>query len=250
MIKSTDSLSKEDIDALIFEEIIALHIKSFIDPINAKKLGSILSSDKNRSSYTHEKKEGSNYIQVSFGVDRVGVPFNMTYSSNNDSLDFYFQNKNYFLNLTRKYELAFIDDLRTQLDDIYGATRARKDGASLALGIGRIGHANEDMLYTNPHIDKPPAELLSVVKQFGANIYLNMPKYGGEIEIWDDDTPPTSVIDRNALHEPYVISPKEGDLVILNTRKPHAVKPHHKGERISASCFIGYEKDKPLQMWS
>ena len=57
---------------------------------------------------------------------------------------------------------------------------------------------------------------------------------------------------RDKLPAPYVThKPEQGELLLFNARKLHAVKPVYGSPRLSISCFIGYYgSDKPLTYWS
>ena len=43
---------------------------------------------------------------------------------------------------------------------------------------------------------------------------------------------------------------KKGDLIILNSGRPHAVRGFEDGVRISMQTFISYRKDNILQLFS
>lgn len=98
--------------------------------------------------------------------------------------------------------------------------------------------------------------------QLGVNIYLSSAQSGGELEIWnysfsDEDCLKYGVegsygFDRSLLPaNSLVLKPEEGDLVILNTTKVHAINKVLRGERMTISGFIGFwGNDKPLKCWS
>ena len=50
--------------------------------------------------------------------------------------------------------------------------------------------------------------------------------------------------------ESIYIKPECGDLVLINTRRPHATKTFDSGSRVAVASFIGYNPGEPLQFWS
>ena len=105
-----------------------------------------------------------------------------------------------------------------------------------------------------------------------SNIYLDVPQGGGELSIWNIRL--DSSLSSNPLYQliaspetfgselqqiihrgiprPLVIKPNPGDLVILDTSRPHAVAGFERGRRISIQTFIRPEgkPDQHLLLWS
>ena len=98
--------------------------------------------------------------------------------------------------------------------------------------------------------------------QLGMNIYLELPEKGGQLQLWDislSDSEYNSMrlndsygIERALLPEPSMtIKPSEGELVLIDTKKLHAISPLQKGRRITLSSFLGViDEVEPLLMWS
>jgi hypothetical protein len=55
---------------------------------------------------------------------------------------------------------------------------------------------------------------------------------------------------QSMLPKPREIKIKQGDLVLINTGRPHAVSGYSGGPRVSIQAFITYKKGKPLQIWA
>ena len=91
---------------------------------------------------------------------------------------------------------------------------------------------------------------------------IEVPKQGGELEVWN--TRPSEDeyqrlksdrhygIDRDRLRPAdFTTRPEDGDLIIINPRFIHAVRPVHHTPRITLSSFIGYfGEQSPLIYWS
>lgn len=162
--------------------------------------------------------------------------------------------------------LSPIDDLRLKLDEVWprGAHLLDVDGEKCFTGVTRYQEPDIDLC---PHIDKLewnlPAHLqVSLQAQLSANIYLQVPEHGGELEVWN--TRPSEDeyqhlksdrhygIDRHLLRPAdFTTRPKDGDLIIINPRFIHAVRPVQHTPRITLSSFIGYfGEQSPLIYWS
>lgn len=48
----------------------------------------------------------------------------------------------------------------------------------------------------------------------------------------------------------FLLKPRVGELIIINTRRPHAVAAYEQGIRVSVACFIGYVQENPLKLYS
>lgn len=108
-------------------------------------------------------------------------------------------------------------------------------------------------------------------RQFSSNIYLHVPARGGELRIWNvrldrrTDRNPIYRLIKNAafapavresiteyMPEPAVIRPAAGDLVLLDTSRPHAVAGFRSGHRVSIQAFftVGRKGARRITMWS
>lgn len=99
-------------------------------------------------------------------------------------------------------------------------------------------------------------------KQFAFNCYLQMPKQGGELRLWDlslSDDAYNKLKGSSYGIAPHLlppanaeIKPEVGELVIFNSRKVHAVAASQCGTlRVSISGFILYTgENQPLGLWS
>ncbi|EIK94835.1 prolyl 4-hydroxylase, alpha subunit [Pseudomonas sp. M47T1] len=159
-----------------------------------------------------------------------------------------------------------IDEFRLCLDEAWprGAHLLDVDGQKCFTGVCRYQAPDIDLC---PHIDKLewnlPAHLqVNLQAQLSVNIYLQVPPQGGELEVWD--IRPTAAeyqwlksdrhygIDRDRLRPAdFTTRPEDGDLIIINPRFIHAVRPVHASPRITLSSFIGYfGEQSPLIFWS
>jgi hypothetical protein len=106
--------------------------------------------------------------------------------------------------------------------------------------LTRSGHGYA--LETLPHVDGPwPCD-----QHFGINVFCSTPAIGGELEVFGGPT-----LLHNEIHQvspkydfrqdgrsSELIKPAPGDLIIVNTRRPHAVKGFSQGTRTSVSAFM------------
>lgn len=159
-----------------------------------------------------------------------------------------------------------VDKLRLDLDENWpGGTKLLEiESSKFYAGMCRIFKPGS---YAEPHNDSIARDLLMpnsfyIQNQLACNIYLKVPKIGGELMLWDDW--PTNEeykirkkvdsygVSEDTLLEPSIkILPEEGDLVMFNSTRIHSVKSIIKGERFTSTAFVGLNnKDNSLNIWS
>lgn len=261
LCRSEKRINIELFDRLIKNEILALVISNYYQSELCNLLSNELLKSKNVQLYTHEVIENDKIVQKDFGVNRVGTPFNLTYhSTQKDLIEKYYHDAESGIETMRSFcypALSPIDKLRLELDEnfIPGATVAHFQNKKMLAGIGRISLASLSYLSEEqPHFDALPLRYASLDVQLAANIYLKVPDEGGELELWNVPslTPLAKVPAnwRSELPPSIKIKPKKGDLIIFNSRKPHAICAFKCDERITAQVFIGYQKGHPFMLWN
>ncbi|APJ03248.1 2OG-Fe(II) oxygenase [Silvanigrella aquatica] len=261
-IHIANKLFSKDINSLIKDEILALIVEKFYAHESCIQLSSNILKSKESEKYMHENIENKEIVNYYFGVDRLGVPFNLTY---NQSFESEIVHKYYDQILPSRERLrkfakpavTSIDKLRLELDEQYeyGANVAHFQGKKMLTGIARIAKAKLSyMSAEQPHFDALPEKYFNLDKQFAANIYLKVPHVGGELEIWDvAPLPPLFNAPkkwREQLPTSIKITPKTGDLIIFNCRRPHAIGAFEGEDRISEQTFIGYKSKQSLKLWN
>ncbi len=170
------------------------------------------------------------------------------------------------------------DKLRLELDDLWpwgahvGSILCKGPDANpskLYSGIGRLMRGGDPAmanLESQPHFDCLPPHLIDIECQFSANIYVSVPTAGGQLELWPQAKPLAfDEIERTAAGTDWraklaqeavqqspsvLIQPRLGDLILLNTRMPHAVRQFDSGKRYSIQTFLGYRHQSPLLLWN
>lgn len=163
--------------------------------------------------------------------------------------------------------LTPIDKLRLELDELWpaGAMLASIEGHKMYAGVVRVikeGGSSEPHQDTLPWHVRDCEVAQSFIGQLSANTYLSIPPEGGELQLWRLslneeqsallETKGSYGLDGSSLPPPeYEIKPAIGELILINTRKVHAVKECRGAYRVSWSNFIGFAGvDKPLLLWS
>jgi hypothetical protein len=140
----------------------------------------------------------------------------------------------------------------------FGVGPLRIGDTKLSQGITRanLPRAPAETYAVAPHVDIIPNHIAAVTHQFSCNLYLALPPAGGELAIWDIPAAlvPLSLgedgqISDARLPAPIRVRPEPGDVVILNSRKPHAVLGFSSGVRATHSCFLDIEPEAPIRMW-
>lgn len=256
-------LTADWLRALFEGEICAIRVPGYTPLATCAKLGDWFLETELRENYRHETYVDGKVETLHYGVDRIGHPYNLTYYAERSSpvVRHYYDNALPSIRLVRQIcgpELSPIDRLRLELDETWptGANIGTFDGPKMFCGIGRVTLPKKRILELQPHCDSLPLGY-SLDGQFSANVYLAVPRVGGELELWD--VPPLSqreIIEleqscnvREMLPPPLRIHPNVGELIVFNTRKPHAVRSFEDGNRVSIQSFIGFSSKGPLQLW-
>lgn len=149
-----------------------------------------------------------------------------------------------------------MDTVRCLLDEVWpaGANLQALFGRKMFVGLSRMVEPDTTFLaHHDIFADDAPGmpESESVISQFGANVYVQMPEKGGELLMWHrnmsisefdemrageygihiDDLPPPDV----------VLKPGVGDLLIFDAHKLHAVASPKEKARLALSFFVAYQ---------
>lgn len=253
-----DILSFETLYKLLSGNILAIRVPNFYQVERCRYLSRALSSSIRKES----KSSGKIYIS---DVDSFWNTMNSPEIEKS-----YF--KTAITSMRKLRRLCFpypspSDLLRLELDEIwpYGASIMHLGGNVMLFGNTRIWPVNFEAL---PHQDLLRREIpdsneaKNQVSQLGVNVHLSSAQLGGELEIWnysfsDEDCLRYGVkgsygFNRSLLPaKSLIIKPQEGDLIVLDTTKVHAVKKVLQGEKVTVSGFVGFWGiDKPLKCWS
>lgn len=236
--------------------VMVLHVRSFIDAATCALLAQ-----------RAEQHGYAPYLNVP-SVRRIGMAFYET-EGKPALVENYFASAQQNIADFRRACSPFcspIDNLRCTLDEIWppGAHLQSLGGRKMFVGLSRCVEPGTTFLaHHDIFADDAPGhvEATSLIAQFGANIYIQMPSAGGALLMWKDEIPP-AVFNRmrgkdygipiDGLGPPAVsVRPSPGDLLIFNSRKMHAVSPGNERSRLAVSCFVGYRgESKPLTYWS
>jgi hypothetical protein len=159
-----------------------------------------------------------------------------------------------------------MDTVRCLLDEVWpaGAHLQTLFGKKMFIGLSRMVEPNTTFLaHHDIFADDAPGmqESESVMSQFGANVYVQMPNRGGELLMWhknmtiaefDEKRKGEYGINIKDLPPPdVVLKPNAGDLLIFDAHKLHAVASPQDKDRLALSFFVAYRgDDMPLTYWS
>jgi hypothetical protein len=263
-----DSLYKEDLDNLFRGDILAIKVPNFVPAKVCDSMKRFVYEQENQiQSYDHEESIGGEVIQTNFGVKRLGTPYNITFSTKDNTKEkktYYQENRAFKLNLEKRVGEDQIPSnlLKNKLANIWnkGCEVAAFDKEKMFFGIIRITEPKKDLSEKFPHCDTLPPNI-KMNSQLGANIYFDTPDFGGELEVWNTklygqeeiyDSSQCTDFSREELAKVKYekIKPEQGDLILINTRKPHAIKKFEVGKRLSQHTFIGKDEDQSLRLWS
>jgi hypothetical protein len=263
LVVTSPLLNAEVLNLLLSEEVSALRITGFYPTQIAHRLGKWILKHKDRAVYGQNAVDPNTgeITYTDYHVDRVGFPRNSLLGESPDSPQWqqYFEKgkevTDSIRSLTRNRHP--IELLIKQLNGIWqhGAELEKYNGRELTPGIGRVTRPGQKTLLEKlPHVDGPwPCKL-----HFGVNVYLYVPGVGGELETFGGPTLSVDemnevTVDRDFRKErtdSEFVKPSVGDLIIVNTRRPHAVKGFSDGKRVSMSSFMMYDPGSPLRLYS
>jgi hypothetical protein len=267
-----DELNINSLERLFNNQISIIHIPNYISTELCEKIYNGIKVDLSENKWEHTDM-----------FQGYGLPVNYMYGPTvNDCINYFSQVQPIIRKLRAiSGGISPVDKLRLELDEIWphgskissanpfnrkafvGLTRLMKPDGLVGLETKRNGLV---------HIDGP---LISDKHStFSSNIYIKTPDNGGELCLWDVSLKKNSEESLNKLQklldnafdkeyreevqknlqkilpEPIQIKPKTGDLIILNSCKPHAVKGFFQGERLSMQTFINHENGRSLELYS
>lgn len=251
-------------------DVLAIRVPNYYSTETCERLVNWMSEHPDRNEYSHElyDEETGEVKREYLGVDRIGTPFNSTY--NRDRNDFavraYYDDVEPFrqqLTAACHPEENLMSKVMKTLDENWsaGAEVAKFEGEEMNAGIIRITTSNNKTEI--PHVDCLPSEYKELDIQLSTNVFLAAPPVGGELVVYrtrartfEEIAALPADVDWNTMEgmdSPLLIQPNVGDLLLINTRRPHSTNifPKGTGPRISVACFIGCEnEDSPLYCWT
>lgn len=263
IIESTQ-LDSESLSQLFTDNALALIVRGYADKDICKKMGSKINESPDLEKYYYELSENGERKSLFLGVSRLGTSFSTTFGKDRESdvVDKYYNSALVNINRIRDLFSPFlspIDRLRLELDELYnnGAMLGTIEKRKMFTGIARITHRDMDLQEKNPHVDSLPPEFI-LERQYSANIYLSVPQTGGDLIVYPLDPMSQAEVDDFEANQKLWLSnfpdgirikPESGDLIIINTRRPHSVSAFYDGERVSLQTFIGINQDDALKLW-
>ena len=263
-VKTTTRLHPEDLQAFRKGDILALVVKDFYDKNNTAAVNK-LAHHPDLEEYQYVTTKNGKTTTLPFGVKRLGEPFSRSFGKTPDSPE----RQKYYLEAAKGMRrlreiftpnLSPIDKLRIEMDETWpgGAGIARLEGKLMFTGIIRITEPDIAILEKKPHVDSMTPDI-QIDRQFAANIFLETPEEGGELVIY----PHYPMLTQAQVHDITVnenlwsdsigasiaIKPEAGDLILIHTQIPHAVKRFSEGRRISVQTFFAVDDSNKLIFW-
>lgn len=260
------TLTRDLVEAVINDQVSIVCIREFSKQEQNDRLADWIENHSELRQCPHEIRHSNKVEYIYYGVDALGESYNITYYkdvSDPKFLKYYDIAKKFNCSIREmlKPYLSPFDNFRLVLDEIwpYRVGIANFDNFEKQLvGLARLVIPGEVLVAKQPHFDVLPEEKAVLRSQLSANVYLDVPDIGGELELWDVTpwTPekikqikPNEDL-RSQLPYPIVFKPERGDLLIFNVRKPHAVKSFESGRRITLQSFLGIHEDHSISLWS
>lgn len=260
-IKTSSTLRQNDLLELITGNVLALRIKNFAESHNCQSWQKSMRTAKQLDRY-------SNAPDVP--VNRIGMTLFET-ENKKEKLEQYFNSGQKTLDKIHSIfgQLNPLQKLIGDLEECWqsGCDIQQSNHRLMNPGIIRSFEASKSGGLP-PHVDSllkdlpDNNEFRDMRCQLAANLYFEVTKEGGELELWDYQPEAKELeemfdgnydfIDRSKI--PVVATqmrPEEGELIIFRSNCIHSVKSCQGGMRSAASCFIGYyDTNRPLTVWA
>lgn len=271
-VVKTASLNAEILEDFFENRICAIHIPDFCPP----EVCEIVSHKAVARELTNWNIVDPEAGYRNSDVDTIGLPFRPASRTDREWQEYF---TSALATATDIRELASpypspLDRFRVMMDERWqhGMMLRRYKGLQMQPGLIRVMSDNtgcEHHAPLNCHFDTSPL-LNNHRGVFSVNIYLKKPADGGDLYLWNPDFRVMKhfPILYNFLHvssymneqvqrdfqdllpPPHVVKIGQGDLVMINTGRPHAVAPMQGGPRVSLQAFLRYRKDRPLEIWA
>ncbi len=267
----TNELTADVLAALVGGDVCAVHVRGFFSPSSASRAARRLD------------EQGKKTLWVAYGdktdtAFSIGMPRQYAERSKRAAAEYLraADTANRAIREAFAPAVSPLDNLRLALDELSpaGARLGRFDGRPGLAGLVRTiepdmlaeGFAKvRGIVHMDDHGRKKDAP-----KRLSANLYLSMPSRGGELRIWDVATdesnhenlmyrfiagygfkPGSQDIIHRGLPKPRVLEPRVGDLILLDTARPHAVAGFTRGRRMTIQTWVfAQSNDRPLTIFS
>jgi hypothetical protein len=279
------SLTTEMLESLFTNRSLALHIRGFCPPSVCEKVTQFALSGFDftnwSDSFNTEATENTFDTDMFYGV---GLAATVILQSVELRTRYFAEATPTMRNVRAAVGdtgLGPTDRLRLELDDLWpsGARIKLHDTyrRKMLAGVGRLmkpsgllgGLEREGVI----HVDSA-LPLSSRKGLFSANVYVTVPGSGGELAVWNiqpswlevlrnrsyfelfndvftiGKTVETQDKIRSRLPPPTVLAPAQGDLIIFNSARPHAVRGFGEPVRLTFQTFIDYAEGRELQFFA
>lgn len=253
-----DQLTAETLLKLANREIGAIHVKGYYPVDIAEKVA--------QQAINHQAL-GHYHKQHTSSVGRVYMPHIDTKRDPELTKKYHDQALPAITDVRSMFHpyLSPVDRVRLELQELWpaGANLMRLRERACFVGAFRVFQPQTSEFYPhNDAIDQETdaPEIEGILNQLVANIYLQVPDEGGNLQLWlreptEEET--RIILDVEGLEpdtvEPPVVEihPEAGDLIIFSPRMLHAVTAGQGMHRVGAAAFIATKGPKePLVYWS
>lgn len=277
IVEVVDELTTAALQRLADNRTCALHVKGFAEPETCTAVADWM-LDTCRFSKWEELIGKTDLSDMFFGV---GIPVNALAESPARCVAYFDQAVPTIRRIREaaKGRLAPVDKLRLELDELWPeGANVRVDPVyrkKMLVGLGRLmkpeGMVGESTKTRGiVHVDASP-RISREAGLFTANVYLRTPEVGGELDVWSvtpsrvdaaylghhlqfafdpEHRERTQELLRRRLPTPRTIAVRQGDLVLFNAGRPHAVRGFPEGVRVTLQSFLDHRRGQPLTLFA
>jgi hypothetical protein len=260
-ISDVTQISPTDLQQLERGDVLALRCREFVPAAEALAMSEQLVQHPSLSAYRNTAE-----------LMRVGESHFETHNPDGatdpDALEEYLSRADLLMKEIRDacspYESP-LDRLWEALGAVGGVERASIGDVPMFAGVVRVFPEGSELLPHNDVFSRDAPGLATaneITAQFAANIYLEVPGSGGQLQLWDERPDAGRLAEiraddseygasRSQLPPPDVeVDVRPGDLVVMDATKLHAVSRQGRGRRVGMSSFLGRRPGRPFICWS
>ncbi len=273
-LRKNTILQAEDFDALLADQTHIVVVNNFVKE-EVRKVLLDFAGKTPRIPYINDISDRGVTKYQDYGVWRIGPALNTLFgvtdtAERKQRLETYFQETERTRSAITQALGPLESPVRTLQEvlarvHLAGARLADIDERPCMSGILRGTEPGSTPMVEQPHIDLIRDESLETFRhirqQFSALMILSAPLSGGDLRVWQGPLYDPShsgdekvFIKKTLEEETYVQAhPEAGDLILFNTRHPHATTLFEGSstDRISMQTFVGYRgAGESLLLWN
>lgn len=268
----SQKLYAEMLRQLLYDKIQVLQVPGYISEETRKALLSCI-NNANRYDYLNDVPDPRTgaVSKVPYGVWRIGPAFNTIFGAQSLEERKKLWEEYWDQSVNARWDIKeALGEHASPLDTLDFDLRATGniqivipniEGLPAMSGIIRGTEAGHTPMVEKPHIDvMRDNTYFNVKRQLSAIIFLEAPENGGELTVWNSplydpacgQTETEFIEGAVSQNASVTVKPERGDLILFNTRHPHATTEFSESDRprVAMQTFLGFTHPGIIHRWN